>query len=242
MAIIASARWRPGDREAWERRAALDLAYSETREFEDRVDGAEVHLVRFANAHAGALYAGVSWGKDSTALAHMICRLGLEIPLVWVRVNPISNPDCPAVRDEFIQMFPRSKRRYHEMPYRVSAVNHAAHVRRAFADVSKKFGAARVSGVRSEESADRKLRERVWGANAPLASAPFTEWTARDVWAYLAKYDLPIHPAYAMSFAGALDRDKIRVGSIGLREGRGIGRLEWESVYYPEMRRKFHDD
>jgi len=52
------------------------------------------------------------------------------------------------------------------------------------------------------------------------------------VFAYLNKHDLPIHPAYVMSFGGTLDRIRLRVDTLGLEAGTGKGRREWETHYY----------
>lgn len=41
-----------------------------------------------------------------------------------------------------------------------------------------------------------------------------------------------MHPAYACSFGGALDRERIRVSSLGGQRGTGHGRREWEWAYY----------
>lgn len=56
-----------------------------------------------------------------------------------------------------------------------------------------------------------------------------------DVFAYLAARDLPVHPAYAMSHGGRLDRRWLRVGSIGGTRALGRGRMEWESAYYGDV-------
>lgn len=52
------------------------------------------------------------------------------------------------------------------------------------------------------------------------------------MFAYLHRFDLPVHPAYAMSRGGLWDRDRIRVASLGGRRGEGMGRAEWERAYY----------
>ena len=53
--------------------------------------------------------------------------------------------------------------------------------------------------------------------------------------AYLAQHDLPVHPVYAMSMGGVIDRSKLRVASLRGRSGTGMGRREWEDLYYPEF-------
>ena len=53
-----------------------------------------------------------------------------------------------------------------------------------------------------------------------------------DVFAYLSLHSLPVHPTYAMSLGGRLPRDRLRVSSLTLRHGVGMGRVEIEERYY----------
>ena len=70
--------------------------------------------------------------------------------------------------------------------------------------------------------------------NLALCECPACE---RVLWrfAYLYRHDLPIHPAYAMSFGGALDRRWIRVSAVGGERGAEKARADWEEYYYPEI-------
>ena len=53
------------------------------------------------------------------------------------------------------------------------------------------------------------------GTASAATCRPIGWWTGADVFAYLARHDLPIHPAYACTMASAYDRDRVRVGTIG---------------------------
>jgi phosphoadenosine phosphosulfate reductase len=101
----------------------------------------------------------------------------------------------------------------------------------------ERYGDRHVSGVRASESRQRAMRCRTWGESSPKACAPLAWWTTADVYAHLAISGLPVHPAYACSYGGALDRDQIRVDRIGGREGAGKGRREWEWTYYRDVLR-----
>lgn len=92
--------------------------------------------------------------------------------------------------------------------------------------------AAHLSGVRGQESGARALRMQRWGTTTARTCAPIGWWTGLDVFAYLGLHDLPIHPAYAMNVGGMLDRERIRVASLGGKRGEGHGRAEWEARYY----------
>jgi phosphoadenosine phosphosulfate reductase len=74
-----------------------------------------------------------------------------------------------------------------------------------------------------------------FGVSSEQTCAPIGWWKAEDVFAYLYKYKLPVHPAYAMTQGGQWDRKRIRVASLGGRRGRGMGRAQWERAYYRDV-------
>lgn len=206
-----------------------------------------------AFAAKGPCYVGVSWGKDSTVVAHLAWRLaverGVRLPLAWVRREPIDNPECYLVRDAFLARFPEVAE--HEI--RIDCAYDPAHPecwwvagdprrspdarpkQQGFARVAAMFGDRYVSGVRGAESGDRKKRMRSSGVATDRTCAPIGWWPTTDVFAYLRAYDLPVHPAYAMTMGGVYPRDRLRVGGIGSHHGRGHGRAEWEARYYPDV-------
>ena len=96
-------------------------------------------------------------------------------------------------------------------------------------------GKRHISGVRAEESRVRRIAMARWGTIGPYAARPIGNWSAVDIFAYLHKYDLPIHPAYAMSMAGHYDRRWLRVSSLGGIRGAERSRADWEAAYYPEI-------
>lgn len=73
------------------------------------------------------------------------------------------------------------------------------------------------------------------GLSSLHTCAPIGWWSDTDVFAWLAARDLPVHPAYACSMGGMLERRHLRVAGIGGDRGTGFGRREWERRYYPEM-------
>lgn len=232
--LIRIARLDEPDLAHWEAMERVDAVRARHASFRRRCDEALTSLVQFAS---GREYAGVSWGKDSTVLAHLCAlaqrQFGIVIPLVWVKIRPIFNPHCELVRDAFL--------RAHDVDYHEIAVDcsrdaggwHASGtLERGFAGAVSRFGHRHISGVRGEESATRKLRMMRWGAETTNTLAPLIRWSAEDVFAYLHAHDLPVHPAYAMTLGGVLDRLRLRVSSLGGQRGTGHGRLEWESRYY----------
>lgn len=89
------------------------------------------------------------------------------------------------------------------------------------------------------ESGARRRHMLVHGVETRRTCSPIVRWSTADVWAYLYQRGLPVHPAYAMSYGGHLDRDWLRVSPLAgeraaecYEDGSGFGRLEWERRYY----------
>jgi phosphoadenosine phosphosulfate reductase len=190
-------------------------------------------------------YCGVSWGKDSTVLADLVQRVRPETRLVYVRCRPINNPDCELVRDAFLAKWPRARYEEIESPClagelaqdatgKTIQVGESGPWTRGLRLLSE-IGPRHLTGVRAEESRGRKFRCQRWGENSPQASAPLAWWTGDDVFAYLRREGLPVHPAYACSFGGLIPRHRLRVDLIGCEIGQEFGRAEWEARYYPDV-------
>lgn len=239
MALIDSPRLSPLDRQVWQDRARYDarlaptLAARETRAIQTIRDFAA----------AGDCYASTSWGKDSTCVAHLAATSGIRLPLVYVRMRRWENPDCLTVRDQFLARYGHLVD-YHE--YWVDGgrrwwdhgeIQHKAgsHVGSQFAEAERHHGKRHITGVRGEESRMRGMVMARWGEAGINACRPIGRWTAVDVFAYLHRHDLPIHPAYAMSLGGQLDRRWLRVSPIGGISNSHKQRAHWESAYYPDI-------
>lgn len=233
--LIDDPRLRPGDRERWRSVSVADAVHGQI--VERRCPKALQGIADFVNRKPA--YCGVSWGKDSVVAADLCCRaareFGVRIPLAWVRVEPIANPCCPAVRDAFLARWPDAE--YHEIEVWCRKDESGWHAsgtleegfRRA---VSATGCVAHISGVRGQESGTRKLRMLRWGVETRNTLAPIGWWSAQDVYGYLAWRDLPVSAVYAMSGGGRWCRDRLRVSSLGGRRGDGMGRGSWEWEYW----------
>lgn len=236
MGLIPSARHMATDLAHWERASRFDARIAESSELRQVERCAIKALAAFVAA--GRCYVGTSWGKESVIVAHMAARLDMALPVVCI-TSPADPPGCDEVRDAFLSEH-GARIAYEEIhaPGRWDAEGwHATGTLEAgFAAARERHGTRHVSGVRGEESSARALRTARWGESTANTCAPLARWQARHVWAYLHREDLPIHPSYAMSYGGALDRDRLRVAWLGLRHGTGRGRAEWERRYYgPEV-------
>lgn len=237
--LIASPRHTARDLERWSRYQEEDAVRALLPSLQRKTEAAIGEMRAFAEA--GPCYVGVSWGKDSMVVAHLSLSLGL--PLVWVRVEPIVNPDCLLVRDAFLARFQQAV--YTEIEEWCEPHQHSdsgvIHEWGWTARGTLERGIARIgidryiSGIRAQESGGRKARVAAYGLSTDRTCAPIGRWTTAEVFAYLHRYNLPVHPAYAC--LGVWPRDRIRVSALGRTSGQGHGRWEWEQRYYgAEMR------
>lgn len=235
--LIGSQKHSRRDLEIWNEWREAFAIHSQSPGFLRKIDLALSDIGSFTARHE--CYCGVSWGKDSTVIAHMVA-LSASVPLCWIRVEPIKNPECVVVRDVFLKQFPVSD--YYEIERWCawsSGEWHATGTLESGAkECQQRFGRRYILGIRGDESSGRKLRCKTWGAETENTLAPLAWWTVEDVFAYLVRYDLPIHPVYAMNGGGRWHYSQLRTASLGGRRGDGMGRAEWEKEYYgSELRR-----
>lgn len=292
MPLIVTGDIWPEDLAHWRKMETKDAAWARTHRLHQLAQRAIATIESFAAR--GPCYASVSWGKDSTVLAHLVWAIaesgGPLIPIAWFREEPATNPDCFLVRDKFLADHPHpyietkvwlrwseAEGRYDENDIDDERSDAEPVVRR-FTDATKechegrrsdqrqwwaawwpqaqigrlpsvpsldpaddRWSVGRLMGLRAEESSRRKRRMQ-FGPTLGDSCCPIGMWMARDVFAYLYAHNLPVHPSYAMTFGGRLDRDRIRVSLLGGDEGTRFGRREWEERYYREamerMRRR----
>lgn len=196
-----------------------------------------VKALRRFLADPSECYVSSSWGKDSVVIAHLARRVEDTLPVVhgaWRQpyaeprvgkcgtiYDAAENPHNDDVRDDFLARWP--------MPY---AEVECSQTQPWHAPIKAEFGPRRITGIRAQESGTRTMSAAVHGVATGNVCRPILNWSADDVFAYLAKYDLPIHPSYAMSYGGRLDRTWLRVDLIGGGTGVDMGRREWERRYY----------
>lgn len=237
--LIPSDRHTAEDLRCWGELQESDLFRSRDASFTARVRSASQAVAAFLAD--GDAYCSVSWGKDSVVCADLVLLACPTVPLVWVRVEPIANPDCGAVRDAFLRLHPSI--RYHEIVEHCMRDETGWHatgtLERGVAQAAGLCGTRRhFSGVRADESGIRTLSAKVHGVSTAVSCRPLLHWDVGMIFAYLAHRDLPVHPAYAMLGGGRWPRDRIRVSSLGGRRGEEFGRSQREQEYYGDFLRR----
>lgn len=245
MALIDSPRLTDADRQHWARMEHYDDVLSRDRRLDTLAERGRAAIREWAAAGPGV--ASTSWGKDSTVMCHLVATSGVDVPLVWVRSDPFEMPECEAVRDVFLARFPHV--RYEE---RVAALRnpkrgepgheaHASDPARRSQDVLAELVPERyVSGVRGQESRMRAMSLAHRGEVTTRTCRPIGRWSAEQVFAWLYREELPVHPAYAMTVGGHYDRRWLRVHplcSLGPARSavHGEDRAGWEDVYYGDV-------
>jgi len=242
--LILSDKHTAKDIELWQDHEFADQIHASSQRMRRMIDQASEAIQSFTADRA--CYAGVSWGKDSVVLAHLLWETAPHVPLMHLRPTN-HNPDCDSVRDVYFTRFPGQP--YDELQVDYSEINPLSTREewdkatdsewyRVIRKYSKAFGGRHILGIRSDESTGRRIRFCRWGLNSPNGSAPIGRWNTQDVFSYLAGYGLPVHPAYAMLGGGRWQRDRLRVAEIGDSHGTGGGRAEWETEYYGDTLRK----
>lgn len=230
MPLIRNHRQSPADLEHWATMEMFDRRLGRDPRLDRKADDAARVLLAFRDA-GGPGYVGVSWGKDSVVVADIACRAGMGWPLVWVRMKGVENPDCPLVRDAFLALHPGATYDEIEVDYDPAARRTSAP---GFEVAAARHGDRYASGVRAEEAGYRKLRMRHHGLATARTCAPIGWWSGVEIFAYLERHALPVHPAYGCTMGGTYDRIRVRVGAIGGERGTMFGRREWEQRYYPD--------
>lgn len=228
--LIPSPRHTAADLALWAELEAADRLHAGRLARSGKVERSLAVIREFVAA--GPCYCGVSWGKDSTALFHLLQLAGVAVPVVWMRYGRATNPECVSVRDSILGRWPGAD-------YREIDVGESEDQRDDYSLAVRSTGTARyLSGVRGDESGIRTIVMRRLGAATSKTCRPLTYWTGDDVFAYLAANGLPVHPNYAMSGGGRWPRRHLRTTSIGGERGAENGRREWEREYYGDVLRR----
>lgn len=248
--LIDSPRITARDRETWERLEHYDSALAEDPRLDRAAAQARAAVVEFLDAGPG--YVSVSWGKDSVAAAHLALQVRPDLPLRWVRLADFETPETDQVRDVFLTAHPAAS--YEEIvvsarnPKRGEPGFDARHddPDADHQDILKEELTGRyISGLRAEESRMRRISIGHRGLTTANTCRPIGKWDATQVFAFLHREGLPVHPAYAMSAGGYYDRRWLRVHPLcqalpGQSAVHGRDPATWEDLYYRDVIARAH--
>lgn len=214
--LIDSPRLTDADRAHWARLEAFDHLLAADPRLDCIVRDALDAIHAWVESGPGVI--STSWGKDSVAAAHLALCVKPDLPLIWVRSDPYEMPECEDVRDAFLSSHPSTRyeeRVVHlrnpkrgEPGYVAHQLNPDKHSQDVLGEaITERY----LSGVRAEESRIRGKSLAHRGLTTKNTCRPLGWWTAVDVFAFLAREYLPVHPAYAATYGGVLDRRWIRV-------------------------------
>lgn len=235
--LIKCDKHTKSDLELWEDYEEMDVINFHRRKIYDKEKKA-IEIIKNFDGD----YVSVSWGKDSTVLAHLCWRAKINIPFVWIIVSDIVNPYCFLVRDYFLNNY---KILYEEINidrwFDGNKKRATGTIEKGFKIVVKKYGRKYISGVRGEESGTRKIVMRKWGTETENTCRPLGWWKIEDIFSYLAYYDLPVHPNYGMLGNGRYKREFLRVASLGIKRGDCFDKEQWEKEYYNNELRRIYE-
>lgn len=246
MALIDSPRLTDADREYWTRVEHYDHVLARDRSLDRLAERGRAAIREWAAAGPGVCT--VSWGKDSVVAGSLVATSGVDVPLVWARSDPFETPECEQVRDAFLARYPHvryEERTAHLRNPKRGERGHEAHVSspdRRSQDVLAELVPERyVSGVRGQESRIRSMSIAHRGMVTQRTCRPLARWTAEQVFAYLHREELPVHPVYAMTVGGGHDRRWLRVHPLcsappATRSAvHGLDMVAWEDRYYGDV-------
>lgn len=235
--LIPSSRHTKEDLRLWHEQSEADSVHAMDSGFLRRCQAIKEAIQQF-HRRPKPYYVATSWGKDSVVLLHLFRALKYPCKVVHVRQLDNENPHDGDVRDEFLRRYDCD---YEEVAYSYKDSDETwfrdgKPVRwyQVLRDLAKRYG-THVTGVRADESSTRLLRFKTYGLETRHSFAPLHRFSCEDVFAYLAMFDLPVHPNYAMQGGGRYERQWVRTSAIGNERGRGMSRGAWEQEYYGDV-------
>lgn len=240
----------------WDDYRDEDLIWARLAGYRGRVRRAQ-QIVRTWLSQCRLPYISVSGGKDSVAMLQLIqseaAAVGLELlPVLWHD----SGAELPGVDEVFRRLEARGLiGELHVVhPDREVLDVKAAQVRGEISaaqkdewllfepirrHVSGRFDAVAL-GLRSGEAAPRARSRAAHGliyrtGDGLLRCTPLGDWSWRDVYAYIAVNELPLHPIYSAPLHHLEDRGRIRLSWWCSTDHHRHGELTWLKLVYPEL-------
>ena len=209
-------------------------------------------------------YASLSFGKDSIVMVHLLLSINPHLPVMYVNCGEWDEwPDTPRVKREFLKQFPCNfielrgpsiVEAYRAAGFYIQEQEDSKDARKVESLYSKSLAeiltaAARwhgfdgaFIGLRKEESYGRAKLFQARGAlyfaetRQAWACHPIIHLTARDVWAYIIKHDLPYNELYDLDPRG---REIARNGAMFGTRSKYLDRMAFLRQMYPDWFNRF---
>jgi len=228
----------------------IALLHARMRTHHSRVASAKRIIVEALDV-CPTWYVGFSGGKDSTVVADLVLGLSPSANLLYGDEEwllPESSAYFERVSQKYGAQFHHIKaadehtpwfRTWQDDPDAIHSDNASAVYAR-----SKGWGGAFL-GLRSEESAGRKMYLRRFGAlhyaksNEQWQCNPIYNWTWRDVWAYIYTNDLDYNRAYDRMDKIGVEPKYQRIGPLAVERVLGRGQLAILKRGWPGLFNRF---
>lgn len=241
---------RPGYR--WNDWRVEDHVYARTTEHRRRVERARDVIAQWLRA-CPRPYIAFSGGKDSVAVLGLVQSVAPDpIPVMWHN-SGVEWPGVPVI----LRMLKARGlvRDWIEVRSDVDVIALKQKQERGEISASKKDKLALFDpvdnavnrwkftggaiGLRQEESSARRIDGAVHGeiyrkTDGYLRCCPINRWSWRDVYAYIADEQLPLHPIYSAPLDGLEHRGRIRLSWWLSTDNQRHGELGWiKRNYWP---------
>ncbi|MDX1648633.1 MAG: phosphoadenylyl-sulfate reductase [Myxococcota bacterium] len=201
-------------------------------------DAPAEEVVRWAVRTFGeGLVASTSFGIHAAATLHLVTRVWPRIPVVWVDTgylppetyrfaealtrrldlnlhvaqSPLSPARMEALHGRLWESDdPEDLDRYHR-------IRKVEPMQRALAELG---ATAWVSGLRADQTRHREALPRVGVQGGRAKILPILPWSTRDVFRYLKRHDLPLHPLFEQGYASVGDWHSSRPVTAGDEDAR----------------------
>ncbi|MCC6147421.1 MAG: phosphoadenosine phosphosulfate reductase family protein [Anaerolineaceae bacterium] len=243
---------------------SLYLLYAKLRQHQWRIERS-LKIIERGLQVMKSPYISMSFGKDSLVMSHLIWSHHPKIPMMYVNCGTFDEwPDTQRVKQAFLSLFndpvfvelsaPSIWQFFESVGFFVQDEEVTKETRRAQSEYARSLGEAlddeakrrgcdgAFIGLRAEESRIRNMLFNMRGdlyfakTRGQWACHPLAEWTSKDIWAYIAKNDLPYNELYDLAPEG---RELARNGAMfGTRSAR-YGRLVFLKRTYPDLFNRF---
>lgn len=227
------------------------LAHARLAAFARLIDQARATIVRAAGR--GRVVVSTSWGKDSIVVSDLARSVGVQDLLHLASAYELDTAPIAAWWAErmIVHTLPPTRDLQATMAWlhevglgyeREGAkrrVTHRAKSDRAGAWCHEHGFQVQVLGLRADERGGRAWRLARSGTlyqrgDGLWMCAPLARWRVRDVWAYIAQYDLP-YPALYDKETHGYTRETLRNTGWLTTIDADRGRLAWLRWHYPEQ-------